>query len=178
MRKRSRNIDLIFLALIVLIIVGIPLGIRAYDNHVRKEETPAGAKEFTLTGHARKGWLKGDVEAYQAISLWRNAKPEKPVLVVNKGDLVVLRLKSSDVTHGFSLKDFNVFVNDGIEPGKVKIVSFKADKEGVFTFSCNAICGDNHQNMKGTLIVKGPRLALDKQSAKQGVRPGPGGSRG
>jgi heme/copper-type cytochrome/quinol oxidase subunit 2 len=58
------------------------------------------------------------------------------------------------VVHGFSLKDFGVFVETGIKPGKVTVVSFKADKAGVFTFSCNAICGDNHQNMQGTLVVR------------------------
>jgi heme/copper-type cytochrome/quinol oxidase subunit 2 len=76
------------------------------------------------------------------------------VIEVSKGDMVVLRLKSSDVVHGFSLKDFGVFITEGIHPGKVRLVSFKADKIGVFTFSCNAICGDNHQNMQGRLVVK------------------------
>jgi hypothetical protein len=42
----------------------------------------------------------------------------------------------------------------GIQPGKAVFVSFKADKVGTFTFSCNAICGDIHQNMQGTLVVK------------------------
>ena len=76
------------------------------------------------------------------------------MIEVSKGDLVVLKLKSSDVVHGFSLKDFGVFVTDGIQPGKVTLVSFTADKVGTFTFSCNAICGDNHENMQGTLVVK------------------------
>ena len=67
---------------------------------------------------------------------------------------VILKLKSSDVVHGFSLKDFGIFITDGIHPGKTVVVSFKADKQGTFTFSCNAICGSNHQNMQGTLIVR------------------------
>jgi cytochrome c oxidase subunit 2 len=79
---------------------------------------------------------------------------KRPVIEVSKGDLVVFKLKSSDVVHGFSLKDFGVFLKEGIQPGKVTQVSFKADKIGIFTFSCNAICGENHQNMKGTLVVK------------------------
>jgi heme/copper-type cytochrome/quinol oxidase subunit 2 len=98
----------------------------------------------------------GEVRAYDALSLWSGKGTiEKPVLEVSKGDLVVLRLRSSDVVHGFSLKDFGVFVSDGIHPGKTTIVSFRADKVGSFTFSCNAICGDNHQNMQGTLVVNG-----------------------
>lgn len=33
-------------------------------------------------------------------------------------------------------------------------MTFTADKVGTFTFSCNAICGDMHKNMQGTLVVK------------------------
>jgi cytochrome c oxidase subunit 2 len=97
----------------------------------------------------------GKVPAYDAITFWqKQGRPiERPVIKVKKGDLVVFKLASSDVVHGFSLKDFGVYLKDGIQPGKVVYVSFKADRVGTFTFSCNAICGDMHQNMQGTLIV-------------------------
>jgi heme/copper-type cytochrome/quinol oxidase subunit 2 len=155
MVRIKKKIDLLLLTLLVTILVAIPFGIQAYDRGVRLENLPAGAKVFTLTGNAQRGWMLGDVHAYEVLSLWREKGTiEKPVLEVAKGDLVVLRLRSSDVVHGFSLKDFGVFVTDGIQPGKTVTVSFKADKVGSFTFSCNAICGDNHQNMQGTLVVK------------------------
>ncbi len=156
MRRIKKKLDLLLLALMMTILVGLPFGIRAYDREVKQQEVPAGAKEFTLTGNAQRGWIMGEVRAYDALSLWgEKSTIERPVLEVSKGDLVVLRLRSSDVVHGFSLKDFGVFVSDGIQPGKTTIVSFRADKVGSFTFSCNAICGDNHQNMQGTLVVKG-----------------------
>jgi heme/copper-type cytochrome/quinol oxidase subunit 2 len=156
MRRIKKKLDLLLLTLMVTILVGLPFGIRAYDREVKQQEVPAGAKEFTLTGNAQRGWIMGEVRAYDALSLWgEKGAIERPVLEVSKGDLVVLRLRSSDVVHGFSLKDFGVFVSDGIQPGKTTIVSFRADKVGSFTFSCNAICGDNHQNMQGTLVVKG-----------------------
>jgi heme/copper-type cytochrome/quinol oxidase subunit 2 len=156
MKRLRKKLDLILLMLLVAILVGLPFGIQAYDREVQQEKVPAGAKEFTLTGNAQRGWIKGEVRAYDALSLWlEKGKIERPVLQVSKGDRVVLRLRSSDVVHGFSLKDFGVFVTDGIQPGKTVIVSFVADKVGSFTFSCNAICGDNHQNMQGTLVVKG-----------------------
>jgi heme/copper-type cytochrome/quinol oxidase subunit 2 len=66
---------------------------------------------------------------------------------VKKGDLVVLKITSSDVVHGFSLKDFGIFLGDGIRPGKMVLASFEADKVGTFTFSCNIICGDELKNM-------------------------------
>jgi cytochrome c oxidase subunit 2 len=58
------------------------------------------------------------------------------------------------VIHGFSIKGFGIFLEDGVRPGKVKLVQLKADKAGVFIFSCNIICGKQHQNMKGVLIVR------------------------
>jgi len=151
-----KKLDFLLLLLLVTILAGIPFAIRAYDREARQEKVPSGAKEFTLTGNALRGWMEGDVHAYEALSFWLENRPrvERPVLEVSKGDLVVLRLRSSDVVHGFSLKDFKVFVDDGIQPGKTVVVSFRADKAGTFTFSCNAICGDNHQNMQGTLVVK------------------------
>ena len=156
MTRLKKKLDLILLTLLVTIIVGLPFGIQAYDREVKQEKVPAGAKEFTLTGNAQRGWMMGEVHAYDVLSLWRKKDTiEKPVLEVSKGDLVVLRLRSSDVVHGFSLKDFGVFVSDGIQPGKTVTLTFRADKIGSFTFSCNSICGDNHQNMQGTLVVRG-----------------------
>ena len=155
MRCGNRKLDLIIAVLIGAILIGVPLGIVHYDRHVSSQKIPPGAKVFTLTGHAQRGWLMGEVPAYDAVFFWqKQGQPVKrPVIRVKKGDFVVLKLGSSDVLHGFSLKDFGIYLTDGIQPGKVVYVSFKADRVGTFTFSCNAICGDNHQNMQGTLVV-------------------------
>ncbi len=155
MRIGNKNLDLIYFILLILFVFGLPFAIRTYDEQVWHKKIPPGAKEFTLTGHSQKGWILGEVKAHDIISFRQKDKPdERPVIEVSKGDLVTLKLRSSDVIHGFSLKDAGVFVTDGIQPGKTIIVSFIADKIGTFTFSCNAICGSNHQKMQGTLIVK------------------------
>jgi len=154
MKFSQKKIDLVYLILLISLVIGLPIGIRAYDQHLWQKRMPAGAKAFTLTGHTQRGWILGDVKAYHVISLGGSkSSVEQPAIEVSKGDRVVLKLKSSDVVHGFSLKDFGVFVTDGIQPGKAVLVSFIADKAGTFTFSCNAICGNNHENMRGTLIV-------------------------
>ena len=156
MHHSNKKLDLFFLVLMVVILVGLPFGIVYYDRQVTSQKIPANARVFTLTGHAQRGWLTEQVPAYDAISFWqkRGQPVEKPVIEVKKDDFVVLKLTSSDVVHGFSLKDFDVYLKDGIQPGKVVYVAFKADRVGTFTFSCNAICGDMHQNMQGTLVVK------------------------
>jgi heme/copper-type cytochrome/quinol oxidase subunit 2 len=156
MQSTNRKLDFFILFLMVLILAGLPLGIFYYDRHVSSQKIPSQARVFTLTGHAKRGWLIGQVPAYDAVTFWqKQGQPiERPVIEVKKGDMVVFKLASSDVVHGFSLKDFGIYLKDGIQPGKVIYVSFKADKVGTFTFSCNAICGDMHQNMQGTLIVR------------------------
>ena len=155
MRINHHKLDMLFFSLLILVVIGLPFAIRSYNKHVWKDKIPPNAKVFTLTGNARYGWILGEVEAADIISLWhRDNVIKKPVITVKKGDVVVLKLRSSDVVHGFSLKDEGIFVSDGIHPGKTILVSFTANKAGIFTFSCNAICGKNHQNMQGTLIVK------------------------
>lgn len=71
---------------------------------------------------------------------------------VNKGDTVVLKLKSADVTHGFGLPDFDI--NQNIQPGEEVTVRFVADKSGSFPFRCTVPCGAGHREMTGTLIVQ------------------------
>ncbi len=155
MHRSSKKLDLFFLVLVVAVLVGLPFGIVYYDRQISSQKIPSNARVFKLTGHAERGWLTEAVPAYDAISLWqkRGQPIEKPVIKVKKDDFVVLKLASSDVVHGFSLKDFDIYLTDGIQPGKVIYISFKADQVGTFTFSCNAICGDMHQNMQGTLVV-------------------------
>ena len=156
MQNSNNKLDLFFLVFLILILVGLPFSIFYYDRYVSSQKLPPTARQFTLTGHAERGWLVGEVPAYEAVSFWKKkGQPiETPVLEVSQGDVVVFKLTSSDVVHGFSLKDFDVFLTDGIQPGKATYVRFRADKVGTFIFTCNAVCGDMHQNMQGTLVVK------------------------
>ena len=155
MKIDSKKKDFVLLLFLILILVGLPLGIRAYDRHLEPKENPAEAKVFTLTGNAQKGWVLGEVQANDIVSLWQKSRTsKKPVIEVSKGDQVVLKLRSSDVTHGFSLKAYGIYVAKGIKPGKTVFVTFKADKAGTFKFMCTVFCGDLHQHMEGTLIVR------------------------
>lgn len=150
-----KTADLFYLCMVIFIIAALPFGISAYDRHVWGKKIPDNAKVFFLTGHTQKGWVAGGIGAADVL-LDSLAAPQKllpPVIAVKKGETVVLKLTSSDVIHGFSLKDFGIFINDGIHPGKPTTISFIADKEGTFTFSCNAICGSQHENMSGTIVV-------------------------
>ena len=72
-------------------------------------------------------------------------------ITIKKGEPVTLEIESEDVTHGFSLPDFNVRTE--IKPGRASVVRFTPDKTGQFTFVCTVFCGSGHEDMSGTLTV-------------------------
>jgi cytochrome c oxidase subunit II len=72
-------------------------------------------------------------------------------ITVNKGDIVILHVKSIDVTHGFAIKEYNI--NKQLPPNQEVTIEFTADKTGEFTIFCNIPCGPGHPDMKGVLIV-------------------------
>ncbi|UCG14251.1 MAG: 4Fe-4S binding protein [Deltaproteobacteria bacterium] len=94
-------------------------------------------------------------------------------IIVNRGDTVVLRPTSLDVTHGFLLDGYDVeavIKQQGLaylkytwtddegkahtDWDKVREVEFTADKSGKFTFRCTQTCGNLHPFMTGELIVQ------------------------
>ena len=77
---------------------------------------------------------------------------EPSIISVNEGDTVKLNIESIDVTHGFTLFEFDV--NERLAPGKTVTVEFIADKAGEYTFFCSVPCGSGHGSMNGKLIVE------------------------
>ena len=147
--------DALLLILLMTIVIGLPFAIRAYDRQLKPVPSTLGAREFILTGTAGRGWIPGEVRANDIVSLWQaDGPPVKPVIEVNQGDRVILKLRSADVTHGFSLKAYGIYIARGIQPGKTVYASFTADRVGRFIFMCTVFCGDIHQHMEGTLLVK------------------------
>ena len=93
-------------------------------------------------------------------------------LKVNKGDLILLRFSTSDVTHGFHLDGYPIelVARKGVtfqrntlleEKGhlktdwnRVSTVKFTASRSGKFIYRCTETCGNLHPFMTGELIVK------------------------
>ena len=71
MGNTSKKLDLFFLVVIVVVLTGLPFGISFYDRYAASKNIPPDAKQFTLTGHAERGWLIGEVPAYEVVSLWK-----------------------------------------------------------------------------------------------------------
>ena len=72
-------------------------------------------------------------------------------IILRKGVPVTLELISQDRHHGFKLAAFHLRAD--IQPGVVEKIRFVPDKAGNFTFLCDVFCGDQHEDMSGTIRV-------------------------
>jgi cytochrome c oxidase subunit II len=72
---------------------------------------------------------------------------------VTVGERVTLAVKSGDGVHGIEIKKFNVKkeIPRGAEP---VMIAFTATETGRFPILCSEYCGNGHDDMKGTLVVK------------------------
>jgi len=96
-----------------------------------------------------------------------------PRIIVNRGDTLIIKATSKDVTHGFLLDGYGidaVIKQQGLmflkyawkddkgrvhtDWDKVRQIKFKADKRGKFAFRCTQTCGSLHPFMTGEIIVR------------------------
>jgi cytochrome c oxidase subunit 2 len=72
---------------------------------------------------------------------------------VVEGDHVRLVVRSADGVHGVAIKKFRVskLVPRG---GEQVTIDFVASAAGTFPILCSEFCGDGHEDMTGTLVVR------------------------
>lgn len=74
------------------------------------------------------------------------------VIQVQKGDHVVLRLKSFRASRSFVVKDYGI---DVFLPQDQDVkFEFDADRVGTFVFKCGRPCGNGCAKLRGKLIVE------------------------
>lgn len=80
---------------------------------------------------------------------------DPPVIEVDQGDEVIIRLKSSDIAHGIYIEGYDIKADLILEEGKPNevVLRFVADKPGSFIFRCSVNCGPFHPFMTGVLKV-------------------------
>ncbi len=92
---------------------------------------------------------------------------DPPVVRVNRGDRLHIRLLATDVTHGFYLEGYDLDAKARPEnptfwvqnPSRgegfkeVEEISFVANNPGKFRYRCSTTCGYMHPFMQGELIV-------------------------
>lgn len=74
-------------------------------------------------------------------------------IVVTKGDLVIIHLRTSDLPHGFAIRGYPDVGPYEVTPGQTVTIRFTANQVGTFIFYCTVFCGPGHTDHKGTLIV-------------------------
>jgi cytochrome c oxidase subunit 2 len=80
---------------------------------------------------------------------------EPAELEVAVGEPVRLMVRSADGVHGIEIK--KVKVNKMIpRGGEPVVINFTAKEAGRFPIMCSEYCGDDHDNMRGTLVVVAP----------------------
>jgi len=99
-----------------------------------------------------RSWARETPNNEQTIRISASAFEFKPSEITLKKDVpVIFELTSQDRRHGFNLPDFHVRAD--VQPGAVAKLRFIARKVGTFTFLCDVFCGDQHEEMSGTIRV-------------------------
>lgn len=83
---------------------------------------------------------------------------EPNIIEVNRGDRVVIKLRTDDVAHGLFIDGYEIKTE--VLPGEEKVLEFTADKPGRFMFRCSHTCGPFHPYMVGWLRVR-PNIFLN-----------------
>jgi cytochrome c oxidase subunit II len=78
---------------------------------------------------------------------------EPAEIEVAVGERVTLAVRSADGVHGIEIKKFKV--KKEIPRGAAPVMmEFTASEAGRFPILCSEYCGDGHEDMTGTLVVK------------------------
>ena len=78
---------------------------------------------------------------------------EPSTIEVTEGERVRLQVKSADGVHGMQIKKFKVnkLIPRG---GEAVTIEFIASAPGTYEILCSEECGDGHDSMQGSLVVK------------------------
>ena len=101
-----------------------------------------GLAIFKFTGNSVKD--NEEIKEFNVKAFRFGYSPD--VIEVNKGDKVRINIENTDTLHGIRIPDFGIKGNENLE--------FEANKSGEFTWYCTNMCGSQHKEMQGRLIVK------------------------
>ena len=119
------------------------------NSEKSSDETISSNEDFSANDHMKE---------FNMIAKQWTYEPRE--IVVNVGDQVVLNIKSTDVTHSFTLPEFGLDefgdsgINSVLKPNNEVQIKFTADRAGEFVFGCDIVCGKGHSNMLGKIIVQ------------------------
>ena len=157
---KSKLVEAIAWLSLAVTLLGVPWVLWDWRDANLAAKYPEGTKVFTLTAIAKDGiWTLEDVNAQ---NYWRKDFERVPEIALQKGDHVVVRLKSVDVLHSFAIPLLRIGPID-VPAGHVKEIEFDADRSGNLAFLCWQVCSSDHEKLKGRFVVEGDE---DEESAE------------
>jgi cytochrome c oxidase subunit 2 len=92
-----------------------------------------------------------DVRVFEVTARKFDFEPSR--IEVDEGERVRLIVRSADGVHGVAIRKFRVnkLVPRGGEPVTIEFVASAA---GTYPILCSEFCGDGHEDMTGTLVVR------------------------
>lgn len=149
---RNPNSERLPLVVTILTLIGLPLGLFAYERVCLPLRHP-GARVIHLTAVAADGvWTR---EHVTGINYWRKRFSSSPEIHVQQGEKVLLRLASADVLHSFAIPALNIGPFE-VPAGEVRQVEFTADKPGRMVFLCWQVCSPVHEKLRGMIVIIPP----------------------
>lgn len=152
MQIKYKFTDTVALALVALIIFGLPAVIWWYEKAYLPSRYPEGTVIINLTARAPEDgclWTEDNINAFNY--WWKKFKFAEEI-AVTQGAPVVFRIKSSDLLHSFAIPRFRIGPYE-VEAGKVKEVQFLAERAGKFKYLCWLWCSDCHGDLSGKIVV-------------------------
>lgn len=153
--------EIIAFILLIGSMIIIPIMIYAYAPWNSSDKQ----KVIYLTAVAETGvWTAEKVNSFN--SGWKDFSAAHVIL--KKGEEVLFRFTSADVTHTFYIPELNLGPIV-VEAGYTYDVPFTADSAGTFTYYCTTVCGHCHFYMQGILTVldEGEVPSTNSSASKQ-----------
>ncbi|MFQ5650008.1 MAG: c-type cytochrome [bacterium] len=145
----------------IVLLIGLPVVVFQNGPWVARGST----RVIHLTGVMANGvWTDEEVTG---LNYWR--KTFRPAtIVLRAGEEVLLRLSSSDGTHGFYVPELNLGPIQ-VESGHTVEVPLRAQKAGQYTYYCTLVCGECHYFMRGTVKVLAEGEAFASHADEMGT---------
>ena len=109
---------------------------------------------IVTTGRSGSAAQKPEPKVIEVLAHRFAFEPSQIEVAVNEPVRLVVR--SGDGVHGIEIKKFKV--KKEIPRGESVVINFTPNAVGQFPIMCSEYCGDNHDDMKGMLVV----VARDK----------------
>ena len=136
---------------VIAVLLGLPVVLWTWRQHSRLPHSP-NTKVYTLTAVATPGvWTQEEVVGWNY--WWKTPQPVQDI-PLQQGDYVILRLRSADVLHSFSIPLLHLGPID-VPSGHTVQAEFRADRPGALTFLCWQVCSPEHNKLRGRFLVQG-----------------------